>query len=184
MIMKNILVMTGSPRKNGNSDMLADAFVRGAQEKGHTVHKFRAADRHIGGCKACDNCWSKGTACFFRDDFSELEPLLENADVIVFSTPLYWSSMSAQLKVAIDRLYAYCSDACIRPLKIRESVLLACGECEGMDIFNGLIGVYKGMADFLKWEQRGIIAVPEVYKKGEIASTDALERAAALGRSI
>ncbi len=181
---KNILILTGSPRKNGNSEMLADAFMKGALEKGHSVSKFETAFKKVNGCIACDTCWSQGTACSFRDGFTELEPLLEAADVIVFATPLYWSSMTAQLKAAVDKFYAYAVEACKRPLKIRESVFLVCGECEGMQIFDGVIEIYKGIADYMKWENRGIIAVPEVHAKGDIQKTDALERAEELGRSI
>ena len=97
-LMKNILVLTGSPRKGGNSDLMADAFIKGAIAKGHQVIKFETAKKVIGGCKACDKCWSLGTACVFRDDFAELEPLIEKADVIVLATPLYWFNMSAQIK--------------------------------------------------------------------------------------
>lgn len=181
---KNILVLTGSPRKNGNSEMLADAFIEGALESGHSVVKFEAAQKKIYGCIACDTCWSKGTACSYRDGFTELEPMLEEADVIVFATPLYWSSMPAQLKAAVDKLYAYVVDACKHPLKIKESALLVCGECEGMQMFNGIIETYRGIAEYMKWEERGIIAVPEVHIKGDILKTDALEKAKKLGMSI
>jgi multimeric flavodoxin WrbA len=181
---KNILVLTGSPRKGGNSEMLADAFIKGALEKGHGAYKFETAYKNINGCVACDTCWSRGTACSFRDDFAELEPLLEDADVIVFSTPLYWSSMPAQLKAAVDKFYAYVAESCKHPLKIKESVFMVCGECEGMKIFDGIIETYQGIADYMKWENRGIIAVPEVHARGDIQKTDALERAEKLGKSI
>ena len=134
---KNILVLTGSPRKNGNTDRLAQAFIDGAIEAGHQVQRFDAGRKRINGCTACDACWSKGTACVFTDGFTELEPMLEAADVLVIASPLYWSTFPAQLKAAIDKLYAYVSPACQHPLKIKESALLACGELEGEQIFIG-----------------------------------------------
>lgn len=181
---KNVLVLTGSPRKNGNSDRMAEAFIEGARSAGHQVVKFEAGHKKIGGCTACDHCFTKETACVFSDGFTELEPLLEAADVIVFATPLYWSSMPAQLKAAMDKLYAYVSEACSRPLKIRESAFLVCGECEGMQIFDGIIETYRGIADYMKWEEKGIIAVPEVHRIGDIEKTDGLERSTKLGQTI
>ena len=88
---KNILVLTGSPRKKGNSEAMADAFIRGALAAGHQAVKFQAGRKKIAGCMACDTCFTKGTPCSVRDDFAELEPLLEKADVLVFCTPVYWS---------------------------------------------------------------------------------------------
>jgi multimeric flavodoxin WrbA len=181
---KNVLVITGSPRKNGNSEMMADSFIEGALKSGHIVNKFSAAEKTIYGCKACDTCWSTDTACSYKDGFTELEPLLENADVVVFATPLYWSSMPSQLKAAIDKLYAYVASSCKRPLKIKESALLVCGECEGNQIFNAVVETYKGIADYMKWENKGIISVPEVFAKGDIIKTGALEQAKKLGMSI
>lgn len=182
--MKNILVLTGSPRRGGNSDTLADAFIKGALDKGHTVNKFETAFKHIQGCTSCNSCWSSQTACVFRDGFTELEALLEEADLIVFATPLYWFSMSAQLKAAIDRFYAYMRDKCRKPLKIKESLLLTCGGDKDMAIFDGIIATYKGIADYMKWNDRGILALPNVYEIGDIEKTDGPNKAEILGRSI
>ena len=84
---KNILILTGSPRKGGNIDKLADAFISGAEQAGHTAVKYATATKNIMGCKACNRCFSKGTACVFSDDFNELAPLVEQADRIVFAMP-------------------------------------------------------------------------------------------------
>lgn len=178
---KNVLVITGSPRKDGNSEKMADAFIKGAQSKGHEVTKFNAAAKTIGGCRACDTCWSKGRACSFIDGFTELEPLLEHADVIVFATPLYWFGISAQLKAAIDRMYAFTMENSKKRLKIQEGVMLICGADEGMEIFNGAIETYKSILDYMKWKNSGILAVPNVSAKGDIQNTDALQKAEQLG---
>jgi multimeric flavodoxin WrbA len=181
---KNILVLTGSPRKNGNSDRMADAFIKGALSVGHEVTKFETAWKEIKGCKACKTCWSKGKPCTFQDDFDELAPLLEEADVIVFSTPLYWFSFPTQIKAAIDKMYSYVGKNCKRPLKIKESVLLVCGADEGMDVFEGIIASYKQIAHYMKWEDKGVLAVPKVNEKGVIEETDALMKAEEKGRSL
>ncbi len=181
---KNILVLTGSPRRNGNSDRMADAFIKGALSVGHEVTKFETAKKEIGGCKACKTCWSKGKPCSFRDDFDELAPLLEAADVIVFSTPLYWFGFTAQIKSAIDRMYAYIGKSCKRPLKIKESLLLVCGADDEMKIFDGIIATYKEIAHYMKWEDKGVLAVPKVNEKGDIGATDALVKAEGYGKSL
>ena len=181
---KNILVLTGSPRRNGNSDRMADAFIIGAQSVGHEVIKFETARKDISGCKACKTCWSKGKPCSFQDDFEELAPLLEAADVIVFSTPLYWFSFPAQIKVAIDKMYAYTGKGCKHPLKIKESLLMVCGADEGMRIFDGIIATYREIAHYMKWEDKGVLAVPKVNEKGDIDATDALVKAEEHGKSL
>ena len=100
---KNILVLTGSPRNGGNTDQLADAFIAGAQWAGHTVTKYATADKNIKGCMDCKACFANGGVCVIPDDFPTLAPLMEQADMVVFATPLYWFSFPAQLKAAIDR---------------------------------------------------------------------------------
>lgn len=105
---KRILILTGSPRKGGNSDLMADAFAKGASEPGNIVVRFDTAHKHIQGCRACDNCFSKGKACVFNDDFNELASLMAESDAIVFCTPLYWYSFPTQMKAAIDKFYSFC----------------------------------------------------------------------------
>ena len=119
---KNILVLTGSPRSNGNSFMLADAFIKGAEEAGHRIQRFDAARKQIDGCRACNQCFKHGKACLFDDDFNSLAPILEEADVLVLATPLYWFSFPTQLKAALDKFYAFMAGG--RPLKIKECALL------------------------------------------------------------
>lgn len=182
--MKNILVITGSPRKGGNSDLLADAFIKGARSKGHQVTKFSAAAKAISGCRACNTCWSEGHACTFRDDFAELEPLLEKAEVLVFASPLYWFGLSSQLKAAMDRMYAYDMENRKVSLPIKESVLLICGACEGLESFDGVIASYKSSLNYMKWQDAGILAVPKVSDKGDILKTDALQKAELIGKAL
>ena len=76
---RKVLVLTGSPRRNGNSFALADAFIRGAEAAGHEVMRFDAASASIQGCHACNQCYRQGQACVFHDDFNRLAPMLEEA---------------------------------------------------------------------------------------------------------
>jgi len=184
MAKKNILVLTGSPRRNGNSDKLAEAFMAGAFSKGHEVKRFDAARKKIGGCIACKACWKKDRPCSFQDDFNELAPMLEAADVLVFATPIYWFNFPAQLKAVIDKMNAYLGKDCKRPLKIRESFLLTCGADEGEEIFEGITVTYRQIVKYMGWEDRGILAVPGVSVKGDIDRTDAIAEAEGYGGSI
>lgn len=179
---KNILVLTGSPRKNGNSDLLADAFIKGAEEAGHTVQKFQAGKKKIQGCIACMKCYSKGGACIFNDDFNELAPLLENSETLVLSTPLYWFSFPAQIKAAFDKLYALLVGK--HTPQIRESMMLVCAETSDMVDFEGIVRSFELINDYMKWENRGTLLVPHVNNTGDILKTDALAKAEALGRNI
>jgi multimeric flavodoxin WrbA len=179
---KNILVLTGGPRKGGTSDLLADAFIAGAQQSGHTTVKYATAEKNIKGCKACNTCFSKGIACSFPDDFNELAPLLEQADIVVFATALYWFSFPTQLKAAIDKLYSFLIGK--RALKIKECVLMVCGVAVDEAEYAGIVKSYELIAHYQQWIDRGIIIVPAVKEKGDILKTDGLKRAEKLGANI
>lgn len=179
---KNILVLTGSPRKGGNSDQLADAFIAGAQQAGHTVVKYVTADKQIKGCRACNTCFSKGTACSFSDDFNELAPLVEQADMIVFATPLYWFSFPVQLKAALDKFFSFLIGQ--KNLKIKDCALLACAGDKNEAGFDGLVTTYKLIAGHMGWKDKGTILVPGLMAKDDILKTDGLTRGEELGESI
>lgn len=181
---KTVLVITGSLRRGGNSDQLAEALGKGTREAGHRVEKFETAFRRIAGCTACEQCWSKGRACVIEDDWQELSEKMEAADVLVFAYPLYWSTMPAQMKGAVDRLFSCCAADCARPLTGKEYVALLCGECEGDGIFREARAVHKGLEGYFAWRQVGEVAVHSVFEKGAILKTGALDRAYRLGLSL
>lgn len=179
---KNILILTGSPRVGGNSDLLADAFIKGATKAGHDVIKCEVGNKNIMGCKACDTCYSKGKPCSFDDDFNSIAPLMEKADVIVFTTPLYWFTFPTQLKAVIDKMYSFIIGG--KELKIKESMLLVCGEDNDESVFDGIVTTYKMIAQYQKWTDRGNLIVPGVLNKGDILSTKYLVLAENMGQNI
>jgi len=181
---KNILVLTGSPRKNGNSNRMAEYFVKGAFSGGHNVVKFETASKKIFGCRSCDKCWEKGKPCFLQDDFDDIVPYIEDADVILLATPLYWFSFSMQIKAVIDRMYAFIGGKCKERLEDKESLLFVCGSDKGMKIFDGIIATYKEIVNYLNWIDRGVLAVPNVKKVGDIEGTGALLKAEEYGISL
>lgn len=180
--MKNIVVISGSSRAGGNSELLAKAFIDGAREAGHNVFLFEAGKKKLLPCAACNACYSKGQACSAQDDFNELAPYLENAETIVFCTPLYWFTFSSQIKMAIDKLYSLVVGK--RGEKIKEAVLLVCAETDDAKDFDGIIKSYELILNYKQWKNAGILTVPNVNKVGDINKTGGLKKAIELGKSI
>ena len=181
---KEILILTSSPRNNSKTVKMAQAFANGAEKAGHTVHWFDAAKKNITGCKACNACWSKGKACVQDDDFNELAVLLESCEVLLISTPLYWFGFPAQIKAAIDKLYAYGGTGGPRPLAIKESYLFVCGEDGDKKEYQPILQTYDAIADYIGWKKRGVIQTGGIDAPGALESSGVLERAEELGKSI
>lgn len=179
---KSIVVITGSPRKNGNSFAMTDAFITAAQAKGHTVTRFDAALKKVGGCHACETCFKSGKACSFDDDFNVIAPAIEKADVVVFTTPLYWYSFPAQIKGVIDRIYSFCIAG--KDIAGKECALITCCEEEDASVLDGIRIPYERSIALLNWKSIGEVLVPGVLKVGDINKTDGCEQAAALADKI
>jgi multimeric flavodoxin WrbA len=103
---KKILILKSSPRIHGNSNTLAERAATGARDMGADVKVFNLHDMDIRPCDACDECRETGGVCVIGDEMQALYPRLREADAIVLASPIYWFTMSAQLKVCIDRWYA------------------------------------------------------------------------------
>jgi multimeric flavodoxin WrbA len=102
---KNILILEGSPRKRGNSNMLAEQAAAGAREAGAQVEVVSLHGLKIAPCNGCDACLKTGI-CTIKDDMQDLSPKVSNADGLILASPIYWYTYSAQLKTCIDRWYA------------------------------------------------------------------------------
>lgn len=101
-----IHILRGSPQKNGSSNLLADSFIRGAQESGHIITETDVAHAHISPCNGCKACGFCGKPCSIHDEMNEIKEKVLAADMLVFVTPLYYFGMSAQLKICLDRCCA------------------------------------------------------------------------------
>lgn len=108
--MKNVLVLSGSPRVHGNSSLICDEFIKGAQEAGHKTEKINITRKKVAGCLGCNACYKNGGVCIQKDDMTEIREKMEQADVIVLSSPIYFYSMTSQMKAVIDRTYAFFSN--------------------------------------------------------------------------
>ena len=103
--MKRILILSSSPRKRGNSQLLCEQFQKGAEAAGHQTDLVRLADKRIGFCRACDGCMRNGGTCVLQDDMAQVLRQFQEADVVVLATPVYFYGISAQMKAFIDRTY-------------------------------------------------------------------------------
>lgn len=175
---KKIVVVTGSPRKNGNSFAMTDAFIQAAQAKGHTVTRFDAAMMKIGGCHACETCYKTGKACSFDDDFNTIAPAILEADAVVFTLPVYWYSIPAQIKGVIDRLFSFVVGG--RDIAGKECAMIVCCEEAEMDVMDAVRIPLERSAALMKWDMVGEVLVPGVLNPGDIEKTDGCKQAAAL----
>ena len=179
---KKIVVITGSPRKNGNSFAMTEAFIKAAEEKGHTVTRFDAAMKKVGGCHACETCYSTGNACTFDDDFNTIAPAILEADAIVFTMPVYWYSIPAQIKGVIDRIFSLVVGG--KDIAGKECALITCCEEEDMSVMDGVRIPMERMCALNKWKMVGEVLIPGVLNVGDIDKTDGGKRAAALADAI
>lgn len=180
--MKKIVVITGSPRKDGNSFAMTEAFIKAAEAKGHTVVRFDAASMNIGGCHACETCYKTGKACSFDDDFNTMAPAILEADAIVFTMPVYWYSIPAQIKAVIDKLYSFCVAG--KDIAGKACGLIACCEENDMSVLDGVRIPVERSAALMKWHMAGEVLVPGVLNVGDIDKTDGCTMAAALADKI
>ena len=179
---KKIVVITGSPRKKGNSFAMTEAFIQAAEAKGHTVTRFDAALKNVGGCRACETCFKTGKACSFDDDFNTLAPAILAADAVVFSMPVYWYSIPAQIKGVIDCLFSFVVGG--KDIAGKEYAVIACCEEQDMSVFDGVRAPLERSAALLKWTKAGEVLVPGVLNLGDIEKTDGCALAAALAEKF
>lgn len=173
-----IVVITGSPRKNGNSFAMTDVFIHEAEQRGHSVRRFDAAFLKIGGCHACMTCYKTGKACSFDDDFNDIAPAILEADAVVFTMPVYWYSIPAQIKGAIDRLFSLVVGG--KEVAGKKWGLIACCEEDDTTVLDGVRIPMERTAALLQWEMVGEVLIPGVLNVGDIDHTDGCQQAAAL----
>lgn len=148
-----ILILTGSPHKNGTSNTLVKEFVKGAIEVGHEVEIIDIAKSNIYPCLGCEACGMNGN-CIQKDDGNEILNKILNTDAIVFATPVYYFGMSAQLKMIIDRFYARNGAITNKNLK---AVLITTAWNNDNIVMNAIEKHFEIIFDYLNFENRGMI---------------------------
>lgn len=176
-----ILILNGSPHKKGTSALLISEFKRGAEENGHQVTIFDTASETIHPCIACDHCRTSSSGCVFQDGMETLNPMLMDADLVVFSTPLYYFGMSAQIKAVIDRLYA--NNQKFRDLQKKAILLATCGDTDSWAM-DALKHHYETVCHYLGWEDCGSLLGIGMYTRDDIENSTYPEKAYEFGKSI
>lgn len=180
--MKKVLIISSSPRKGGNSDLLCDEFARGAAETGHEVEKIRLAEKKVGYCTGCYAC-RKLKKCAQNDDANDLVEKMLSADVIVLATPVYFYSMDAQLKALIDRSVSRWSD--FGRFKGTEFWhIITAADADRKMMSATLEGLRGFMRDCMEESiERGILYGTGAYEKGEVRALPVFKEAYEAGKS-
>ncbi len=177
---KKVLILSGSPRQGGNSDLLCDEFMRGAQEAGHNVEKIRIASKKVAPCSGCYYCRDHQGACVHKDDMAEILQKMIDADVLVLASPVYFYSIDAQLKAVIDRTVARWLE-----VKNKEFYYIATMADEALTSADRTIECFRGYADCVEGAvEKGVIIGNGVYERGTIKSHKAMQQAYAMGKNV
>lgn len=179
---KNVLILSSSPRRGGNSDTLCDAFMRGATAADNQTEKIFLRDRTIQYCTGCGTCFLHGKPCPQKDDAAGIIDRMLKADVIVLATPVYFYAMSAQLKTMLDRccgLYTAMNN--------KEFYFLATA-AEGDEGRKHLEMVFDNLTGFIDCLDnpvvKGKILATNVWHAGEIDNHPALSEAYEMGKNL
>ena len=148
-----ILVLGGSPNRDGSTQLLIESFARGAREAGHTVTVLQAAQQNVHPCTGCIACGYDGP-CVQRDDMAQIRAAVLDSDMLVFATPLYFFGISAQLKTVIDRFCAFNSSLNGRHLK---SALLTVAWNADDWTFDALCAHYKTLMRYIRFSDMGMV---------------------------
>ncbi|MDO5145662.1 MAG: flavodoxin family protein [Eubacteriales bacterium] len=177
--MKNVLIISGSPRKNGNSQALCEQFASGAKEAGNQVHLIRLAEKNIGFCYACDGCMRNGGTCVQKDDMAEILHLFQETDVLVLATPIYFYGITAQMKTFIDRTYP------IWQHLGKKEVYYIVSAGLGQDIVERSLGDLDGFVEHLEsYEIKGRNYAANVMEAGLVKETKLMDEAYTMGKNV
>ena len=180
---KKIVILNGSPRKNGNTSALVKSFTEGAESAGNTVTEFFLSGMDIHGCKGCfGGHSSKACPCVQKDDMDQIYPAAKEAEVVVLASPLYYWTMSGLLRTALDRLFALEEgDGNLLRGNGRASALLMAAEEHG---FDDAVLYYDHLLEHLRWENLGHVLAGGNMNVGDIKGKTEIQQAYELGQSI
>lgn len=177
---KNVLVISTSLRRNSNSHGLAEEFAKGAKEAGHQVEFISLIGRQIEYCVGCLSCQRTGQ-CVIEDDANLIAEKMLKADVVCYSTPIYYYEMSGQMKTLLDRMNPLFS----ADYKFRDVYMLSTAADDGPHVADRAVNGLEGWIEcFAKAELAGSLFAGGVTDPGEIANHPALAKAYDMGKNI
>ena len=177
---KKVLIISTSLRKNGNSDMLAQAFAKGAEEAGNIVETVSLADKQIAFCRGCFACQKTGR-CIIDDDAVQITEKISDAEAVVWATPIYYYEMTGQMKTMIDRANALFVKDC----QFRDVYMLSTAAEEDAAACDRAVSGLKGwIACFPESRFAGSVFAGGVTDKGDISGHKALDEAYEMGRNV
>ena len=180
--MKKVLVLNGSPRPNGNTRTLSEAFITRCIQRSYEVKRYNISDLNINPCNACEKCFSNNKQCIIEDDFNEIAFEIDEADVIVFSVPVYFYSIPGKMKSFIDRLF--CFEKANIDLSNKKFAIISCCEDKEMTTFDGVRIPIEKTARIFGWELIDEVLAPGIKNIGDIDNTDGIRRAKDLADKI
>lgn len=176
---KKVLVLSASPRKGGNSDLLCDRFMLGAKEAGHQVEKIFIRDKRINYCIACGACQGNGGNCAQKDDMIQVLDKMIGADVIVMATPVYFYTMNGQMKTLIDRTYARYTE-----ISNKEMYFIMTAAVSRKESLERTLEGFRGFTSCLSGaKEKGVIYGTGAWNMGDIKGSSAMTRAYELGKN-
>ncbi len=186
---KSVLLFSGSPRKGGNSDLLADSFLAAAEEAGALTEKIFLYRANIGPCIECGSCDENGE-CVLQDDMVQIYPKILQADIIVVSSPIFFYNISSRTQALVERSQAmwvrkYVLKQVQNQDTKRQGVFLSVGATRGKLLFDGVIRVMRYYFDAIDTRFTAGLFIRGVEKKGQIKEHPwAIKRAGELGRAL
>jgi len=174
---KTIVIISSTPRKNGNSDILSDEFMKGARDAGHYVEKIRLSEKNINYCTGCCTCIGKPGKCVQQDEMNDILAKLLKADILVFASPVYFRSFNGQMKTFIDRVCP------IYPMIHNKDVYLIASAAGGSLPVNSTFDSFRVFTDCLDVQEKGTVSVTGLWDAGKVQNTKAMGEAYRMGKN-
>ncbi len=179
---KKVLLLCGSPRKQGNTTLLGDAFVSGAEENGCFSERVFIVEKNINGCIGCIACRTNGGHCVQKDDMKMIYEKMIEADAIVLVSPVYFYTWTSQMKAVIDRTFAI-----EKLLKNKTFYLISAGAAPNESYVQTMIDSFKQYVECFTGEgnkEGGYVFGYDARKHDDVKDTDAMEKAYELGKTV
>lgn len=191
--MKKILIVQGGGRSKGNTAQLADAFRKGAEDAGHSVETVSLLKKEVKGCIGCNAC-RYGKPCIQKDSFNEMVPMIKEADLLVFASPLYFWTISSRIKAFLERFYCLAEEDSNPPLgryekyPVKDCALLMTSADNFFWTFEQAVSYYQfTMVNYIGFHDKGMLLAGgcgDTNGKPQIQGTGWLEKAYEFGKTV